>query len=68
MLMTELWRSDECAAQSLQTTWGDRGLGLVVVVYYHTTYLFIYICSYVVIMSVHDSALIKKNFMVSMRG
>ena len=35
-----------------------RGPGLVAVVYYHTTYLFIYNFSNVVIMSVYDSELI----------
>ena len=42
----------------LLTTWGDRGPGLVPVVYYHATYLFVYNFSHVVIMSGHDCMLI----------
>ena len=42
----------------LLTTWGDRGPGLVAVVYNHATYLFVYNFSHVVIMSIHDSMLI----------
>ena len=30
----------------LLTTWGERGPGLVAVVYYHATYLFVYKFSY----------------------
>jgi len=40
------------------TTWEDRGPGFVAVVYCHATYPFIYKFSYVVIMSVHNPALI----------
>ena len=41
----------------LLTTWGDRGPGLVAVIYYHATYQFLYNFSYVVIMLVYDSAI-----------
>ena len=45
----------------LLITWGDRGPGLVAIVYYHVTYLFINNnCSHVVIISVHDSMLIAE--------
>ena len=40
----------------LLTTWGDRGPSLVAVIHYHATYLFLYILSYVAIMSFYDSA------------
>ena len=39
----------------LLITWGERCPSLVAVVYYHATYLFVYHCSDIVIMSVHDS-------------
>ena len=39
-------------------TWGDRGPGLMAVVYYLVTYLVVYNFSHVVIMTVHDSMLI----------
>ena len=48
----------------LLTTWRDRGLRLVAVVYYHVTYLFTYTFSYVGIMSVHDSVLITEVWVV----
>ena len=35
----------------LLTTWEDRGLSLVAIVYYHATYLFIYNFSYVITMT-----------------
>ena len=42
----------------LLTTWGDSGPGLVAIVYYYATYLFVLKMSYVVIMSVHVYQLI----------
>ena len=51
----------------LLTTWGDRGPGLVAVIYYHATYLLLYNFSYVVIMLVYDSALITDFFEVFKR-
>ena len=59
--------SDRFSAKVL-TTWGDRGPGLVAVVYYHATYLFVYNCSHVVIMSVHDSVLIADFVVVFETG
>ena len=50
--------------QPLLTTWGDRGPCLVAVVYYYATYLFVYIFSHIVIMSVQDSVLIADLLVV----
>ena len=52
----------------LLTTCGDRGPGLVAVVYNHAIYLFVYNISYVVIMSVYDSMLIAYLFVVLQSG
>ena len=52
----------------LLTTCGDRGLCLVAVAYYHATHLFVYNFSYVVIMSIHNSALMTDFSAVSERG
>ena len=58
---TVVGRSNRFAAPS--DNMGDRGPGLVAVVYCHATYLFVYNFSHVVIMSVHDSVLIA-DFLV----
>ena len=48
----------------LLTTWGDRGPGLVAVVYNHATYLYVYHFVHVVIMPIHDSMLIADLLVV----
>ena len=62
LAMPELKSGGETYMPPLLTTWGDMGPGLVAVVYYHATYLFVYNCSHVVIMSVHDYVLIADLF------
>ena len=60
--MLYVGRTDRFAAPSHNM--GDRSPSVVAIVYYHAIYLFIYNFSYVVIMSVHDSALITDCLVV----
>ena len=64
--MSDVGRSDRFVAPS--DNMGRQGLGLVAVVYYHATYLFLYNFSNVAIMSVHNFVLIADFLVVLESG